>query len=161
MCNFFTAVRASSMGTPHSECLGVSFQAFGIGQRNSRRCDLAYSFARHLLAGNDADEVEHTEAAAHTRHSTGGQHVVRSGDVVARGLRCKLVEENRARVLHQWHQLGREREMLGRNAIRYLNGLFQRGDQKNGAAARERLRRDRVGARALLRILLNFFRQRA
>ena len=77
----------------------MSLQAFGVGQRDARRCDSADSFAGHLLAGNDTDEIEHAETATHTRHPTRGQHVVRSGDVVARGLRRELIQKNRARVL--------------------------------------------------------------
>ena len=78
----------------------MSLQPFGIGQRNARRRDSADSFAGHLLAGNDADEIEHAETATHTRHPTRGQHMVWSGDVIARGLRRELIQENRARVLY-------------------------------------------------------------
>ncbi len=112
----------------------MSLQAFGIGQRNARRRDSADSRAGHLLAGNHPDEIERTEAATHTGHSTRGQHMVRSGDLVARGLGCEIVQENRARELHCRRQRRRESEMLGRDAIRYLDGLFKRRDEKNGAA---------------------------
>jgi hypothetical protein len=115
----------------------VSLQAFGIGQRNARRSDTADSLAGHLLAGNDADEIEDAEAATHTRHPTRGQHMVWSGNVIAGGLGTELIEKDRARVLHCRRQSRREREMLGRDAIRYLDSLLKRRDQKNGAATRE------------------------
>src|SRR5260370_34529851 len=51
--------------------------------------------------------------------------------------------------------------MLGRDAIRYLDSLVKRRDQKNGAAPRERLGGDGVCTRALLHLLLNSFRKRA
>ena len=88
------------MGAPHSECLRVSFQTFGIGQRNTRRRDSADSRAGHLLTGYDADEIEHAETATHTRHPTRGQHMVWSRDVIAGGLGTELIEKDRARVLH-------------------------------------------------------------
>src|ERR1700674_3678509 len=113
------------MGAPPAERLRVSLQSFGISQRNARRRDSADSLAGHLLAGNDADEIEHAETAPHTRHPTRGQHMVWSRDVVSRGLRRELIQKNRARVLHCRRQSRREREMLGRNAIRYLDSLFK------------------------------------
>ena len=115
----------------------MSRQAFGVGQRNARRRDSADSCTGHLLAGNDADEIVHIEAATHTGHPTRGQHVVRSGDVITRGLRRELIKENRACVLYCRHQRRREREMLGRDAIRHLDSLVQRRDQKNGSTTRE------------------------
>jgi hypothetical protein len=115
----------------------VASQAFSTRQRNARRSDLADSRAGHLLAGYDADEVEHAQTAPHARHPTRGQHMVWSRDVVASGLRRELIQKNRARVLHCRRQSRRKREMLGRNAIRYLDSLVKRRDQKNGTATRE------------------------
>src|ERR1700746_1748725 len=125
------------MGAPHSECLSMASQAFGIGQGNARRRDSEDSFAGHLLAGNDADEVAHAETAPHTGHPTRGQHMVWSRDIVPRGLGSELIEKNRARVLDCRRQRWWEREMLGSDAIRYLDGLVKRRDQKNGATPRE------------------------
>jgi hypothetical protein len=124
------------MGAPHAECFRVSFQSFGSRQRNARRSDALNSCARNLLAANDAHEIKHAEAAAHPRHRTRGQHVVRSGDVVARSLRCELVEENRARMLHS-APIRRKREMLGRDAIRRFDRLLQRIDVSRMAPRRE------------------------
>ncbi len=78
----------------------MSRQAFGVGQRNAGRSDSADSCAGHLLTGNDADEIVHIEAATHTGHPASGQHMIWSGDIIARGLRCELIQENRACVLH-------------------------------------------------------------
>ena len=125
------------MGAPHSECLRVSLQAFGSCQRNPRWPDSADSRAGHLLTANDSDEIEHAEAASHPRHRPRGQHVVRSGNIVARGLRCELIQENRTRMLHCRRQRRRKCEMLGRDAIRHFDRLFKRSNQKNGAAAGE------------------------
>ena len=113
------------MGAPHSERLRVCLQAFGVRQRNARRCDAANSCARNLLAGNDAHEIQHTETAAHTGHAACRQHVIRSGNVISRGWGRELVEKNRARMLHCRGQRRWNRKMLGRDAIRYLDGLLQ------------------------------------
>ena len=75
-----------------------------------------------MLAANEADEIEHAEAATHARHATGGQHVVRSGDVVPRRLGRELVQEDRARVLHSRSQRRRECEMFRCDVIRRLDG---------------------------------------
>ena len=97
------------------------------------------SCARHLLAPNDAHEIQHAETAAHTRHCSRGQHVVRSGDVVARGLWGELVEENGSRMLHRRGQRRWDCEMLRRDAIRHLYGLLERRGQQNRAATGKRL----------------------
>ena len=146
------------MGGPHSECLRVSLQAFGIGQRNPRRRDSTDSLAGHLLTGNHADEIEHTETAPHASHPTRGQHMVWSGDVIACGLRRELIQENRACVLYCRRQRRREREMFGRDAIRRLDSLVKRRDHTDGAATRERLGGDRICTRTLPHLLLNSYR---
>src|ERR1039457_5282516 len=112
----------------------MSHQAFGGCKRNAWRRNAFHPGARYLLAANDADEVEHAEASTPPSHRTRGQYVIRSGNVVSRGLRCELVKKNRAGMLDCRNQRRRYREMLGSYAIRYLDCLLQRSNQKNSAA---------------------------
>jgi hypothetical protein len=72
----------------------MSVQAFGLGQNNTGRTNAPNAFVRYSLAGNDAHEIENTQTAAHARHASRGQHVVRARDVITGGLRRKLVEED-------------------------------------------------------------------
>ena len=146
------------MGAPHAERLRVSLQSFGSCQRNARRSDSLDSRARHLLTANDAHEIKDTETATYPGHRPRGQHMVRSGDIISRGLRCELIEENRTRMLHRRRQRRRERQMLGRDAIRRFDRLFKRIDQKNGAAPGECFGGNRICACACAHLVLNFFR---
>ncbi len=139
----------------------MSGQSFGSCQRNTRRPDPADSCTGHLLAANDAHEIKNAEAATHPSHRPRGQHMVRSGDIVSRGLRCELIQENRTRMLNCRRQRLRKREMLGRDAIRRFDRLLKRSNQKTGAAPGERFGCNLICARARAHLVLNFFRQRA
>ena len=96
----------------------MTLQAFGGGQRDAGWADTLDSRARDLLAGNDTHKIMYAEAAADTGHAPCGQHMIRSGNVIASSLRRELAEKNRARMLHGRSQRGWDCQVLGRDAIR-------------------------------------------
>src|ERR1035437_9509002 len=72
----------------------VGCEAFGFGQQCSRRAKYAHSLCRILLYGDELDEIVDAEAAAHSRHSAGGQGVIGAGNVITHGLRGPAAHED-------------------------------------------------------------------
>src|ERR1039458_10388212 len=71
----------------NADGFSVGGEAFGLGQQCRGRAKYAHSLCRILLHGDELDEIVDAEAAAHSRHSAGGQSVIGAGDVIAHGVR--------------------------------------------------------------------------
>src|ERR1051326_2325813 len=82
-----THLRALSIGGPHSNGFCVCLQAFGLGQRYHRRADAVQAITRKLLNRDGLNKILDSKSTAEAGHAARGQHVVRTGGVVARSLR--------------------------------------------------------------------------
>src|SRR5215831_6319413 len=82
-----THLRALSIGGPRSNGFCVRLQPFGLGQRYHRRADAVQPVTRKLLDRNGLNKIMHSKSTAKAGHAARGQHMVRTGSVVARRLR--------------------------------------------------------------------------
>jgi hypothetical protein len=150
----FTAVRASlldhlaqRLACPWKPSASASTSLAALGG----------SFRRETLPQERFDVIQHAQTAAHTGRSSRGQHVIRTRGVVPGGLGREFIQKNRACILNGWGQRGRQREMLGCDAVRCLDRLIERSNQKYGSATRKRFSGNRICPSAPLNFCLDSF----
>ena len=145
-----TASRGLSMFAPHAYRSSMCRQSFGFGETFDRWGNLSQSFGRELLHGNHLHEIHHTQTSAKSRLPCSRQHVVRTGGIIARGLRRVVAYEDRTRIVNERQVLRADRDVFRCEAIRPLSRLFARCGNQDRSAATHRFLRNRIALRELL-----------
>ena len=111
----------------------------------------AGSFGGVFLHGDQLDKVVYAQASANASHSSRGQSVIGSGDVIAHGLRRPAADKHRACILHPI-EIGSciHGEVFGSDAIRDGARFAESGGDDDEAVAREGFAGNRIVAAALL-----------
>src|ERR1700752_3704452 len=145
-----TALRGLSMSAPHANGGGMGPEAFDLGQRFHGFSYLVQAVAGKFLDGDELHEIENAESAAEARLTGCGQNVVRTGGVVARGLRRVITNKNGAGVSNIGEIFASDRNVFGGQSVCPVAGLLAGCGEENGSLLLQRFPGNRVVARGFL-----------
>src|SRR5579864_496644 len=119
-----TVLRGLSMRAPHADRCGMGPETFDLSKSFHSLSYLVQAVAGKFLDGDELHEIENAESTAEASLPGSRQNVVRTGGIVAGGLRRVVANEDGACVSNVREIFTSDGDVLGGESVCPLSGLL-------------------------------------